>query len=156
MFNVFKKKALTEIYAPVAGDILNLEKVSDPVFSSKSMGDGFAVIPKSNELYSPIKGSVVSIFPTKHAIGLVDERGNEVLIHIGIDTVALQGEGFTIFVTEGQSIGPEKKLAEVDFSYLMQKQKETTTMVIFTNLAERTLTIHQGMTDAGVVIGKIK
>ena len=62
MFNVFKKKALTEIYAPVAGDILNLEKVSDPVFSSKSMGDGFAVIPKSNELYSPIKGSVVCIF----------------------------------------------------------------------------------------------
>ena len=156
MFKLFKKKAVKEIASPIDGEVIAISQVSDPVFSSKSMGDGFAVVPKENKVFSPIDGKVVSIFPTKHAIGLVDEDGLEVLIHIGIDTVSLNGEGFTILVNEGDSVNFETQLAEVDFAYLKQEQKETTTMVIFTNLDDQELNIKTGMTDAKAVVGKVK
>ena len=156
MFKLFKKKAVTEIYSPVDGKIITLEEVSDPVFSSKSMGDGFAVIPESNSVFSPIVGTVVSIFPTKHAIGLVDDEDNEVLIHIGIDTVSLNGEGFTILVKEGDAVNSATQLAEVDFAFLKSAQKETTTMVIFTNLTDQEIKLSSGNTKAKSVIGKIK
>lgn len=156
MFKLFKKKAVKEIASPIDGEVIAISHVSDPVFSSKSMGDGFAVVPKENKVFSPIDGKVVSIFPTKHAIGLVDEDGLEVLIHIGIDTVSLNGEGFTILVNEGDSVNFETQLAEVDFAYLKQEQKETTTMVIFTNLDDQELNIKTGMTDAKAVVGKVK
>lgn len=156
MFKLFKKKAVKEIASPIDGEVIAIGQVSDPVFSSKSMGDGFAVVPKENKVFSPIDGKVVSIFPTKHAIGLVDEDGLEVLIHIGIDTVSLNGEGFTILVNEGDSVNFETQLAEVDFAYLKQEQKETTTMVIFTNLDDQELNIKTGMTDAKAVVGKVK
>lgn len=156
MFKLFKKKAVKEIYSPVDGEIIKLEQVSDPVFSSKSMGDGFAVIPESNQVYSPVNGKVVSVFPTKHAIGLVNDEGLEILIHIGIDTVSLNGQGFNILVTEGETVSNETQLAEVDFSYLAHEQKETTTMVIFTNLSDQTIEVVPGKTQAKTIIGKIK
>ena len=101
MFNLFKKNN-TEILSPAEGEIITLEQVQDPVFSSKLLGDGFAIKLKDGRIFSPINGKVVSIFPTKHALGLLDENGLEVLIHIGIDTVSLNGKGFAIFVTEGE------------------------------------------------------
>lgn len=156
MFKLFKKKAANEIATPIEGEVILLDQVSDPVFSSKAMGDGFAVRPVNNKVFSPVRGKVVSIFPTKHAIGLTDDEGNEVLLHIGIDTVSLAGAGFNVLVAEGETVDFETQLVEVDFDYLQQQEKETTTMVIFTNLADRTLEIKTGPASAGSIIGKIK
>jgi len=156
MFKRFKKKAVNEIFSPVNGEVIAIEQVSDPVFSSKSMGDGFAVIPKDSSIYSPIKGKVVSVFPTKHAFGLIDDEGIEVLVHIGIDTVSLNGQGFSILVNEGDLVTSDTQLAKVDFDYLKQEQKETTTMVIFTNLDNKELEVKTGIANAKTTVGKIK
>lgn len=156
MFKRFKKKVVSEIFSPVNGEVITIEQVSDPVFSSKTMGDGFAVLPKDGSIYSPIKGKVVSVFPTKHAIGLINDEGIEVLIHIGIDTVSLNGQGFVILVNEGDSVTSDTQLAKVDFDYLKQEQKETTTMVIFTNLDNKELEVKTGIADAKSAVGKIK
>ncbi|PAB00339.1 PTS sugar transporter subunit IIA [Enterococcus canintestini] len=131
MFNFFKKK--NQLTAPMSGTLLPLSQVGDPVFASKAMGDGFAVEPTEGIVYAPVTGKVTSIFPTKHAFGLVDEKGNEILVHIGIDTVSLQGEGFEVFVSEGETVNATTKLATVDLSVLKAQQKPATTMVIFTN-----------------------
>lgn len=118
------------------GTLLPLSQVNDPVFASKAMGDGFAVEPKNGIVYSPVVGKVTSIFPTQHAFGLVDEKGQEILVHIGIDTVSLQGAGFEVFVSEGTNVTPATKLATVDLAVLKAQQKPATTMVIFTNQPE--------------------
>lgn len=139
MFNFFKKKS--SVTAPMSGTLLPLSQVSDPVFASKAMGDGFAVEPTDGGVYSPVSGKVTSIFPTKHAFGLVDEKGHEILVHIGIDTVSLQGEGFEVFVSEGDAVNTATKLAAVDLSVLKAQQKPATTMVIFTNQPELEINI---------------
>ena len=154
MFKRFKKKK-TEIYCPLNGEVLAIEAVSDPVFASKAMGDGFAVEPTDGRVYSPVAGKVTSIFPTKHAIGLMTEDGLEVLIHIGIDTVALNGEGFDILVNEGTVVAADTLLAKVDLEHLRNEQKPTTTMVIFTNLADQPLKIQTGTNAAQAVIGSL-
>ena len=156
MFKRFKKKEKAEIFNPINGTVISIEQVNDQVFSSKAMGDGFAVEPEDNKVYSPINGKVASIFPTKHAIGLVDKEGTEVLVHIGIDTVSLNGKGFDILVSEGDSVTSDTQLANVDFEYLKQEKKETSTMVIFTNLDEKEIDIMTGKTEAKIAIGKIK
>lgn len=130
MFSIFKKNQ-TSIFSPVDGKLIPLSEVSDPVFSQGMMGPGFAVEPASNEIFSPITGIVTSVFPTKHAIGLEMSDGKEVLIHIGIDTVELNGEGFDVLVGEANKVTPETKLAIVDRAYLAEQGKESTIMVLF-------------------------
>ena len=120
------------------------------------MGDGFAVKPTNGRIFAPIKGKVASVFPTKHAIGLVDKEGVEVLVHIGIDTVDLAGEGFKLLVEEGASVKNDTPLIEVDLDYLAEKGKESTTMVVFTNLKDRVLEIETGSTEAQAAVGKLK
>ena len=154
MFKRFKKKK-KEIYCPINGEVISLETVSDPVFASKAMGDGFAVEPADGSVYAPMAGKIISIFPTKHAIGLVNEDGLELLIHIGIDTVALNGEGFEIQVAEGETVTAETQLAKVDLDHLRKEQKPTTTMVIFTNLADQALNLSTGKYAAKAVIGSL-
>ena len=95
------------------------------------MGPGFAVEPASNEIFSPVTGIVTSIFPTKHAIGLEMSDGKEVLLHIGIDTVELQGQGFDVLVGEAAKVTPETKLAVVDREYLKAQGKASTIMFLF-------------------------
>lgn len=129
-----KKKKSETIYNPINGTLKELAQVSDPVFSEKMMGDGFAVTPKSGVLYSPVNGTVSSVFPTKHALGITTKNGLDVLIHIGIDTVELNGTPFEIFVKEGQSVTPETKLATINLPLLAEKEKENDVMVIFTNM----------------------
>ncbi|MDG3374879.1 glucose PTS transporter subunit IIA, partial [Vibrio parahaemolyticus] len=90
-----------DVYAVATGKVIPITEVGDEVFSQKMMGDGFAVIPESGEIFAPVAGKVTSVFPTKHAIGLVTDSGIEVLVHMGIDTVQLNGEPFTVFVKEG-------------------------------------------------------
>ncbi|MGG5329370.1 PTS sugar transporter subunit IIA [Enterococcus sp. AZ163] len=154
MFKRFKKNK-KEIYCPVNGEVIAIGAVSDPVFASKAMGDGFAVEPLDGAIYAPMTGKVTSIFPTKHAIGLVTDDGLELLIHIGIDTVALNGEGFDILVAEGDVVTADTQLAKVDLEHLRQKQKPTTTMVIFTNLANQPFKVQTGTNAAKAVIGNL-
>ncbi|WP_414841399.1 PTS glucose transporter subunit IIA [Enterococcus saccharolyticus] len=155
MFNLFKKKR-NEVASPMTGQVILITEVEDAVFSSKAMGDGFAVRPSEGNVYSPIKGKVTSIFPTKHAIGLVDEKGLEVLVHIGIDTVELAGNGFEITVQEGANVDFDTQVATVDLAYLQSKNKPTTTMVICKNGAEATLAIKPGQYTAKTIIGEVK
>lgn len=155
MFNLFKKKR-NEVESPMTGQVIPITEVENAVFSSKVMGDGFAVRPSEGNVYSPIKGKVTSIFSTKHAIGLVDEKGLEVLVHIGIDTVELAGNGFEITVQEGANVDFDTQVATVDLAYLQSKNKPTTTMVIWTNGAEATLAIKPEQYTAKTIIGEVK
>lgn len=154
MFN-FKTKE-KEVFSPVDGELITIDQVNDPVFANKMMGDGFAVKPTNGRIFAPIKGKVASVFPTKHAIGLVDKEGVEVLVHIGIDTVDLAGEGFKLLVKEGASVKNDTPLIEVDLDYLAEKGKESTTMVVFTNLKDRVLEIETGSTEAQAAVGRLK
>lgn len=131
MFSMFKKKSKAAICSPVKGQLMSLSEVNDPVFSEGMMGPGFAVEPASDDIYSPVTGIITSVFPTKHAIGLEMNDGKEVLIHIGIDTVELQGQGFDILVGEANKVTPETKLAIVDRDYLKSQGKDSTIMVLF-------------------------
>jgi glucose-specific phosphotransferase system IIA component len=155
MFNLFKKKR-NEIASPMTGQVIPITEVEDAVFSSKAMGDGFAVQPSEGKVYAPIKGKITSIFPTKHALGLVDEKGLEVLLHIGIDTVELAGNGFDILVQEGAEVDFDTQLATVDLDYIKYQNKPTTTMVIWTNGESATLDIKTGQYTAKTVIGEVK
>ncbi|MEO1768798.1 PTS sugar transporter subunit IIA [Candidatus Enterococcus ferrettii] len=154
MFKRFKKNK-KEIYCPVNGEVIAIEAVNDPVFASKAMGDGFAVEPLDGAIYAPMTGKVTSVFPTKHAIGLVTDDGLELLIHIGIDTVALNGEGFDILVAEGDAVTADTQLAKVDLEHLRKEQKPSTTMVIFTNLADQLLKVQTGGNTVKAVIGTL-
>jgi PTS system D-glucosamine-specific IIC component len=120
--------------APISGEIHPITDVPDQVFSGKMMGDGFAILPSEGVVVSPIKGEVLNVFPTKHAIGLRSDSGREILIHFGIDTVSLKGEGFTAFVTEGDRVEPGQKLLEVDLEAVGAKVPSLMTPIIFTNL----------------------
>lgn len=130
----FKKKKETIVYSPAQGPVLALEKVNDPVFSQKMMGDGFAVSPTKGTISAPVEGIVSSIFPTKHALGIQTKDGLEILIHIGIDTVELNGTPFKIFVSEGDKVTPNTHIADVDLDYLEKKGKNKEIMVIITNM----------------------
>ncbi|MGX2945174.1 PTS transporter subunit IIBC [Enterococcus alishanensis] len=127
-------KGLTEkISSPADGQFIPIDKVEDEVFSKKMMGEGFAVIPTDGNIVSPVSGKVVSIFPTKHAIGLETSEGIEVLVHMGIDTVDLNGKGFELFVTSEQMVQAGDLIAKVDLDVLESADKLTTMIVIFTN-----------------------
>lgn len=122
------------LFNPVNGKIVAIEEVDDPVFSQKMMGDGFGVVPSSGEIYSPGTGKVVSVFPTQHAVGLELNNGIEVLVHIGIDTVELEGGPFETLVKEGDDVTPETKISTVDLEGLESAGKENTIIVVFTNM----------------------
>lgn len=121
------------IVAPANGTLIAIDQVEDDVFSQKMMGEGFAVIPENEEIVSPVSGTVVSVFPTKHAIGLKTSAGIEVLVHMGIDTVALGGDAFTLFVKEGDQVKAGAKLAKADLEKITAAGKLTTMIVVFTN-----------------------
>lgn len=121
------------IYAPVAGEVIAIDQVNDPVFSKKMMGDGFAIRPTANEIYAPVYGKVVSVFETKHAIGITTATGAEVLVHMGLDTVELKGAPFDVKVEEGDQVTPETLLAVMDLTAVKASGKETDVLVVFTN-----------------------
>lgn len=132
---MFFNKKKEDIFAPVNGQIIKLENVNDPVFSSKAMGDGFGIEPEENHIYSPIIGKVISVFPTKHAILLETKKEQSVLVHIGIDTVELNGQGIDVHVAEGQKVSEETLLATVDLPFILEQGKQTTVIVAFEDIA---------------------
>ncbi len=120
-------------YAPADGRVVELEEVSDPVFSGKLMGDGYALRPTDKDIYAPVAGEVVMVANTNHAIGIKTEEGLEVLVHMGIDTVALEGQGFDISVKEGDKITKDSHIAVMDLDFIKENGKQTDIMVIVTN-----------------------
>lgn len=132
--NTVHFKGLTEeVYSVADGQVVALEQVKDPVFAQKMMGDGFAVEPSNGNIVSPVSGTVSSIFPTKHALGIVTEAGLEVLVHIGLDTVSLEGKPFTVHVAEGQKVAAGDLLVTADLDAIRAAGRETSTVVVFTN-----------------------
>ena len=127
------KGVTDEVHSVADGEVINIEDVKDPVFSQKMMGDGFAVEPENGHIVSPVAGKVTSVFPTKHALGLVTDNGLEVLVHIGLDTVSLEGKPFEVKVTEGQTVAAGDLLVEADLDAIRAAGRETSTIVVFTN-----------------------
>jgi len=133
MFNIFKKKKYVDIYSPINGILLKIEDVPDPVFSRKMVGDGVALEPTEGIVYSPVNGTLIQLFPTKHALGIKTEEGLEILIHIGMDTVEMKGNGFESFVLEGEKVKIGNKLLKFDME-LVKKEHPLTSPIIITNM----------------------
>ena len=151
------KGAQAEVVAVANGEVMPITEVNDPVFSGKMMGDGYAVKPADGKIVSPVAGQVKSLFPTKHAIGLETATGIEVLVHMGIDTVSLEGKPFTLMVKEGDQVEAGQELAQVDLAALAAAGKEDTMIVAFTNVDQVTFTLDKtGKQTAGTVIGQAK
>ncbi|WP_390491957.1 glucose-specific PTS transporter subunit IIBC [Staphylococcus pseudintermedius] len=129
------------IVAPCDGEVIPLSEVPDQVFSGGMMGDGVGFIPRQSEIVAPFHGKVKALFPTKHAIGIESTDGVELLIHIGIDTVKLNGEGFEIFVKVGDEVAEGQLLMKVDLEYLQQHAPSIVTPMIVTNLGERQIEV---------------
>jgi len=124
------------ITLPIKGELIPITEVPDQVFAGKMMGDGFAIVPEEGLVVSPVNGKIINIFPTKHAIGIQSDGGREILIHIGIDTVNLKGEGFETLIHEGDAVEVGQPLLKVDLSYIQENATSTITPIVFTNLAE--------------------
>ncbi|UXU36875.1 glucose-specific PTS transporter subunit IIBC [Staphylococcus aureus] len=132
------------VHAPLTGEVTPLSEVPDQVFSEKMMGDGIAIKPSQGEIRAPFNGKVQMIFPTKHAIGLVSDSGLELLIHIGLDTVKLNGEGFTLHVEEGQEVKQGDLLINFDLDYIRNHAKSDITPIIVTQGNITNLDFKQG------------
>ena len=146
-----------EFVAPANGEMIPIDKVEDDVFSQKMMGEGFAVVPENGEIASPVAGTIVSVFPTKHAIGIKTDDDIEVLLHMGIDTVDLGGEAFEIKVREGEKVKAGKVVATADLAKIQKAGKMTTMIVVFTN-GDKIKDYHYaktGLVSRGETIGTI-
>lgn len=134
MFNLFNRDKSISILAPMTGDIIEITQVEDEVFSEKMVGDGVAIEPREGIVVSPVQGRIVQIFPTKHALGIETEDGLEILIHIGLDTVELKGEGFKDYVKVGDEVKVGDKLLEVDLDFIRKSGRSTVSPIIITNM----------------------
>lgn len=136
-----KKKKELHFLMPVSGEILPITDSPDEVFSSKMMGDGFCIMPSDGRVYAPVSGKVASVFPTKHCVGLIDEAGNEWLIHFGMDTVKLNGQGIEMHVVASQEVQAGQLLMEVDLESLGSQVPSLMTPVVLTNLGDRKISV---------------
>lgn len=129
----FLKKQNNAVYSPVQGISIPLEKVKDQVFSTKLMGDGCAIIPTSNTICAPVDGKLILVADTAHAFGIQMQNGAEILVHIGLDTVALKGKGFQILQQVGAIVKRGDPIISFQADYLINDTLDMTTMVIHTN-----------------------
>lgn len=125
-----------DIVSPVNGELVDITEVPDPVFSQKMTGDGFAFLSDDGKIASPVYGKVFNVFPSKHAIGIMSDGGKEVLVHIGVNTVKLKGQGFTVLVEEGDLVAAGQPIMEVDLEYVKAHAPSVMSPVIFSNLPE--------------------
>ncbi len=138
MFNLFKKNNALEIGSPINGKSIPIEDVKDPMFSQKMMGDGVAVVPSGNTFVAPCDGVISALFPSMHAYGITAADGTEILVHIGMDTVNENGNGFKSSTTQGASVKKGDVIIIADMDYLTQKY-DMTTMVIVTSSKDKTI-----------------
>ncbi|MFD1177007.1 glucose-specific PTS transporter subunit IIBC [Paenibacillus puldeungensis] len=125
-----------DIVMPVNGELMDISNVPDPVFSERMTGDGFAVLPHDGKIASPVYGKVFNVFPSKHAIGIMSDGGKEVLVHIGVNTVKLKGQGFNILVKEGDLVAAGQPIMEVDLEYVKEHAPSIISPIVFSNLPE--------------------
>ena len=118
------------IYAPMNGETVALESVPDPVFSDKALGDGIAILPTDGKIYSPVDGILTVVAETKHAFGYQTKDGVDILVHVGLETVSLKGEGFKVYVKEGDSVKKGDLVGEVDLKFLREKNINSVTMIL--------------------------
>jgi len=134
--NLFKKSSeqeKLEIYAPLNGKVVKLEDVPDPVFNQKMMGEGIAIMPSEGKVVSPVEGKIVQVPESKHAVGIEAVDGTEILIHVGLETVALKGEGFTVNVAAGDKVSVGDQLMEFDLNYIKEHASDSVTPIVITN-----------------------
>lgn len=145
MFNFFKKKNDDTILikAVADGNIINISEVKDPVFAQKMMGEGIAIQPTSKFICAPIDGTIQLIHDTKHAFGMQNEAGLEVLVHIGLDTVNLQGEGFKALAKAGDKVKAGTPIIEIDIDFLNEKGMDITTPIVLLNHSQFNLDFQQ-------------
>ncbi len=133
MFGRKKKKSL-ELLSPVTGKIIPISEIDDPVFKEKVLGDGVALLPEEDDFYAPCDGTIIQVAQTFHAICLQSEDGLELLLHLGMDTVQLEGKGFTCHVKENQKVKAGDKLVTMDRAFVTEKGLEIASPFIITNL----------------------
>lgn len=133
---LFAKDSSIAIGAPAAGKLVSIKEVSDPTFSDEVLGKGAAIIPEDGKFYAPVEGTISTIFPTGHAAAIIGSNGAEVLIHIGLDTVKLEGKHFTIHATEGQKVKKGDLLLEADLDQIKAEGYDIITPVIICNSDE--------------------
>ena len=149
MFGLLKRKP-REIYAPIDGKVIPIEEVDDEVFSAKMAGDGVAIIPVGDTFRAPIDGVVSKIFATNHAYMIKSDKDLEVMVHIGLETVALGGKGFERLVEEGAEVKAGDPVIKVDMAYLSEHAKDTVTPILVTEeskmneLEKKTTVVKQG------------
>lgn len=134
--SLFKKssdKTVLQLYAPLNGKIMPLEDVPDPVFGEKMMGEGIAITPDDGKVISPVEGKIVQVPKTKHAVGIETADGTEILIHIGLETVSLKGEGFTMNVSMDEQVSVGDSLIEFDLNYVKENADSSITPIVITN-----------------------
>lgn len=137
MIHLFKKKEVKipddDVLAIVNGKMIPASQIQDPVFAQEMMGQTIGFIPEQSDVFSPVNGIISVLFPTKHAFGIQADNGNAYLVHIGIDTVSLDGKGFKTFVKQGDRVKAGQKIIEVDWNLLQKEGFNTTTMLILTD-----------------------
>uniref|UniRef100_UPI00403DFB36 PTS glucose transporter subunit IIA n=1 Tax=Pasteurella multocida TaxID=747 RepID=UPI00403DFB36 len=131
-----KKAVEVEIFAPLSGEIVNIEDVPDVVFSEKIVGDGIVIRPTGNKMVAPVDGVIGKIFETNHAFSMESKDGVELFVHFGIDTVELKGEGFKRIAQEGQAVKRGETVIEFDLALLEAKAKSVLTPVVISNMDE--------------------
>ncbi len=129
----FMKRKVREVFSPVDGQIVTLESVDDEVFSQKMVGDGVAVMPVSNQFTAPLDGVVTKIFSTNHAYSIKNDKDLEVMVHIGLETVALNGEGFTRIAKEGDAVKVGDVIIEANLTYIKEHAKDIITPIIISD-----------------------
>ncbi|MFR4753380.1 MAG: PTS glucose transporter subunit IIA [Enterococcus raffinosus] len=146
-----------KIYTPANGEVVELKKVNDPVFSEKMMGEGFAVKPIDGKIHSPIKGTIKSVFPSLHALTIEAEDGLDLLIHIGLDTVELNGNGFSSIIQEGQKVKAGDLLVQIDRNYLAEHKKDDILSCgVFPEMKDKELETSLGEKQVGEIGAVIK
>ena len=143
MFGFKKKTKTVELVSPVNGKMILLKDVPDKVFASEMMGPGVAFITNDGKVYSPCDGELATVFPTKHALGLKANNGAEILLHFGLDTVELEGEGFTLFKEAGEKIQKGDLLLDVDIDKVQNKGYKIDMPMIITNSSEYSVNISE-------------
>ncbi|KPG73821.1 glucose PTS transporter subunit IIA [Enterococcus sp. RIT-PI-f] len=148
-----------DLHAVAEGAYIPLENVPDEVFSTKMMGEGYAIQSENGTIYAPVAGEVTSVFPSKHAIGIKTPNGADVLVHMGIDTVSLDGQGFDVFVKEGDQVTAQTRLAQMDLDFIKKQGKETMVIVLITNMNQvqkfSGVKNLEGMHQAGALLEKV-
>ena len=138
IFGKFKAKKVENynICSPIKGNVIDITKINDPLFKEEGLGKGVGIIAEENTLVSPVNGEIKTFFPTKHAIGITSDDGVDMLIHVGIDTVELNGKHFNALKKQGDKVKKGDKLLEVDFESIKTEGYDTTVLFVITNTQE--------------------